>query len=48
MNSILAWLKFLNPANLVLVKKIVDAVEALVRLIEELFGNPDDKDKSKV
>lgn len=45
MKSLLEWLKFLNPANLLLIKKIVDAVEALVRLIEELFGDTDNEDK---
>lgn len=47
MKSLLQWLKILNPDNIILVKKIVDSFEALVRLIEELFGNPDDKDKDK-
>lgn len=47
MNSIWKWLKFLRPSNMVLIKKIVEAFEALVRLIEELFPNPDDKDKDK-
>lgn len=47
MNTIWKWLRFLNPANLLLIKKIVDAFEALIRLIEELFPNPDKKDKDK-
>jgi len=41
------WLKFLSPGNIILLKKIVDAVEALVRLIEELMDSPDDKNKDK-
>ena len=44
LKSLWDWLRFLNPANIILIKKIVDAIEALVRLIEELFGKPDVKD----
>ena len=46
MKSILEWLKFLNPSNILLIKKIVDAVEALIRLLEELFANPRDIDNN--
>lgn len=45
--SLLKWLRFLNPSNILLIKKIVDALEALVRLIEELFPNPTKKDENK-
>jgi len=47
LKSLLSWLKFLNPSNILLIKKIVDAIEALVRLLEELFDKPDDKDDKK-
>ncbi len=46
LKSLWDWLKFLSPGNILLIKKIVDALEALVRLLEELFDNNDqEKDK---
>ena len=46
LGTFLKWIKFLNPKNLILIKKIVDALDALVRLIEELFDKTEeDKDK---
>lgn len=36
--SLLKYLKYLNPANILLLKEIIDAIETLVRLIEKLFN----------
>ena len=47
MKSLWKWLKFLSPGNILLIKKIVDAVESLIRLIEELFPNPREEEKDK-
>jgi len=44
--SFVQWLRFLSPGNILLIKKIVDAIEALIRLLEELFDNKD-KDKDQ-
>jgi len=45
--SLLDWLRFLKPQNILLIKKIVDAIDALVRLLEELFNDQDDKEVKK-
>jgi hypothetical protein len=39
------WFKWLNPANLLLLKDIIDLIEAIIKKIEELFGDdePDPK-----
>lgn len=47
MKSFIDWLKILNPANLLLIKKIIDLLTELVQLIEELFVNPADDEKDK-
>lgn len=47
LGAFLKWIRFLNPANLILIKRIVDALDALVRLIEQLFNCGEDKEKDK-
>lgn len=43
----LKWIRWLNPANLILLKRLLDAIEVAVRLIEEIWPNPgDDKKRS--
>jgi len=45
--SFIDWLRFLKPSNILLIKKIVDAIEAVVRLLEELFDNHNNKEDKK-
>ncbi len=35
----LKWLRYLNPNNIILIKRLVDAIEVVVRLIEQIFPN---------